>query len=96
MVWEIKRVPLVPKDENGLPATALHLIVARNVRDILDVKVLRQQRAAGNIGEGTLARGLFALASGALLRGPKDRTGLRSLRGAIIPRTDASIKPSPP
>ncbi len=38
MVWEIKRVPLVPKDENGLPATALHLIVARNVRDILDVK----------------------------------------------------------
>ena len=38
MVWEIKRVPLVPKDENGLPARALHLIVARNVRDILDVK----------------------------------------------------------
>jgi SRSO17 transposase len=38
MVWEAKHVMLVPKDENGLPAAPLHLIVARNVRDILDVK----------------------------------------------------------
>lgn len=38
MVWEVKHVPLTPKDEHGLPATALHLIVARNVRKILDVK----------------------------------------------------------
>jgi SRSO17 transposase len=38
MVWEIKHVQLTPKDENGLPATAMHLIMARNVREILDVK----------------------------------------------------------
>ena len=38
MVWEIKHVMLVPKDENGLPAAPLHLIVARNVRDVLTVK----------------------------------------------------------
>lgn len=38
MVWEIKHVHLTPKDENGLPATAMHLIMARNVREILDVK----------------------------------------------------------
>jgi SRSO17 transposase len=38
MVWETKHVLLTPKDENGLPATALHLIVARNVRDVLAVK----------------------------------------------------------
>ncbi len=31
MVWEVKHVMLVPKDENGLPAEPLHLILARNV-----------------------------------------------------------------
>jgi SRSO17 transposase len=38
MVWETKYVQLTPKDANGLPAAALHLIVARNVRDVLAVK----------------------------------------------------------
>jgi len=38
MVWEVKHVELTPKDENGLPAAPLHLIVARNVRDVLKVK----------------------------------------------------------
>ena len=38
MVWEVKHVMLVPKDENGLPAEPLHLILARNVRDVLAVK----------------------------------------------------------
>jgi SRSO17 transposase len=38
MVWETKHVLLTPKDENGLPAEPLHLIVARNVRDVLNVK----------------------------------------------------------
>ena len=38
MVWEVKHVLLTPKDENGLPAECLHLIVARNVRDIGAVK----------------------------------------------------------
>jgi SRSO17 transposase len=31
MVWEIKRVLIHPKDENGLPGKVHHLIVARNV-----------------------------------------------------------------
>jgi SRSO17 transposase len=38
MVWEAKRVMLVPKDENGLPGKPLHLIVARNARDPSEVK----------------------------------------------------------
>jgi SRSO17 transposase len=38
MVWETKHVELVPKDEQGLPGKALHLIVARNVRDTAEVK----------------------------------------------------------
>ena len=38
MVWEVKHVLLTPKDENGLPAASLHLIVARNVRDPGGVK----------------------------------------------------------
>jgi SRSO17 transposase len=38
MVWETKHVQFVPKDEHGLPAAPLHLIVARNVRDTSEVK----------------------------------------------------------
>ena len=33
MVWEIKHMLIYPKDEQGLPAQAYHLIVARNVLD---------------------------------------------------------------
>jgi SRSO17 transposase len=38
MVWETKHVQLVPKGEDDLPAAPLHLIVARNVRDVAEVK----------------------------------------------------------
>lgn len=38
VVWETKHMMLVPKDEQGLPDNPLHLIVARNVRDICEVK----------------------------------------------------------
>ena len=38
MIWETKQVQLVPKDEDGLPAAPLHLIIARNVRDEQEVK----------------------------------------------------------
>lgn len=38
LVWDAKCVRLVPKDEHGLPAAPLHLVVARNIRDVLEVK----------------------------------------------------------
>lgn len=38
MVWEVKHARFYPKDENGLPAAPLHLIVARNVLDPKEVK----------------------------------------------------------
>jgi SRSO17 transposase len=38
LVWETKQVLLVPKDEQGLPGKPLHLIVARNVRDLSELK----------------------------------------------------------
>lgn len=38
MVWEIKHARFYPKDENGLPAEPLHLMVARNVLDPEEVK----------------------------------------------------------
>jgi SRSO17 transposase len=46
MVWEVKHVMLVPKDENGLPTEPLHLVVARNVRDVLAVKFFVSNAAA--------------------------------------------------
>ena len=38
LVWEVKHVQFVPKDEWGLPGEPLHLIVARNVADPTEVK----------------------------------------------------------
>jgi SRSO17 transposase len=38
MVWEIKQALFYPKDENGLPAAPLHLIVARDVLNPQEVK----------------------------------------------------------
>ena len=38
LVWEVKHVMLVPKDDRGLPGEPLHLIVARNVLDPSAVK----------------------------------------------------------
>ncbi len=37
-VWEVKHALLVPKDDRGLPAQPLHLIVARNLLDRSEVK----------------------------------------------------------
>ncbi len=73
MVWEVKHVMLVPKDENGLPAEPLHLILARNVRDVLAVKFFVSNRGTRYAGERTLARVAFSpLARGTLFRGPED------------------------
>jgi SRSO17 transposase len=38
MVWEVKRVRITVKDENGLPGMRLHLVVARNVLDPTEIK----------------------------------------------------------
>lgn len=38
MIWEVKHTRFVPKDEDGLPGEATHLIVARNVLDPTEVK----------------------------------------------------------
>jgi hypothetical protein len=38
LVWDVKHVPLMPKDDRGLPGAALHLIVARSALEPGDVK----------------------------------------------------------
>lgn len=38
IVWEVKHATLIRPDENGLPWTSLHLMVARNVLDENEVK----------------------------------------------------------
>lgn len=38
LVWEVKHVRFVPKDERGLPGEPLHLIAARNVADPTEIK----------------------------------------------------------
>lgn len=38
MVWEAKHVRITVKDENGLPGMSLHLVVARNVLDLTEIK----------------------------------------------------------
>jgi SRSO17 transposase len=38
MIWEVKHALFFPKDEDGMPDKALHLVVARNVLDPSEVK----------------------------------------------------------
>jgi SRSO17 transposase len=38
MVWEVKRMLIYPKDEEGLPARPYHLVVARNVLNTTEIK----------------------------------------------------------
>ena len=38
MIWEAKHVRITVKDENGLPGMPLHLVVARNVLDLTEIK----------------------------------------------------------
>ena len=38
MIWEAKHVRITVKDENGLPGMSLHLVVARNVLDLTEIK----------------------------------------------------------
>jgi SRSO17 transposase len=52
LVWEVKHVRFVPKDERGLPDEPLHLIVARNVADPTEVKYfLSNAPAETSLGE---------------------------------------------
>jgi SRSO17 transposase len=38
MIWEVKPRRFTPKDEHGMPGEPLHLVVARNVLDLKEVK----------------------------------------------------------
>lgn len=53
MVWECKHAMFYPKDENGLPDAALHLVIARNVLDPSEIKFF-VSNAPPETGIGTL------------------------------------------
>jgi SRSO17 transposase len=55
VVWECKHVLFYPKDENGLPGAAQHLIVARNVLDPSEIKFFISN-APANTSVGTLLK----------------------------------------
>jgi len=47
MIWEVKHARFHPKDESGLSAEPLHLIVARNVLNLEEVKFFVSNAAPG-------------------------------------------------
>jgi SRSO17 transposase len=59
VVWECKHVLFYPKDENGLPGAAQHLIIARNVLDPSEIKFFISN-APANTNVGTLLKVAFA------------------------------------
>lgn len=59
VVWECKHVLFYPKDENGLPGAAQHLIIARNVLDPSEVKFFISN-APANTSVGTLLKVAFS------------------------------------
>jgi len=59
VVWECKHVLFYPKDENGLPGAAQHLIIARNVLDPSEIKFFISN-APANTSVGTLLKVAFS------------------------------------
>jgi SRSO17 transposase len=59
VVWECKHMLFYPKDENGLPGTAQHLIIARNVLDPSEIKFFISN-APANTSVGTLLKVAFS------------------------------------
>jgi SRSO17 transposase len=59
VVWECKHVLFYPKDENGLPGAAQHLLVARNVLDPSEIKFFISN-APANTSVGTLLKVAFS------------------------------------
>ena len=46
MIWEVKHALFTPKDEDGMPGEPMHLMVARNVLDVDEVKFFVSNAAA--------------------------------------------------
>jgi len=59
VVWECKHVLFYPKDENGLPGAAQHLLIARNVLDPNEIKFFISN-APANTSVGTLLKVAFS------------------------------------
>lgn len=59
VVWECKHVLFYPKDENGLPGAAQHLLIARNVLDPSEIKFFISN-APANTSVGTLLKVAFS------------------------------------
>lgn len=59
IVWECKHALFYPKDENGLPGTAQHLLIARNVLDPSEIKFFISNAPAGT-GVGILLKVAFS------------------------------------
>jgi len=58
-VWECKHVRLYPKDANGLPGEALHLVVARNVLEPAELKFF-VSNAPAQTGVGAILKVAFS------------------------------------
>lgn len=54
LVWEVKHLSIYPKDENGFPGPALHLLVARDVLDPTEIKYFVSNAAPGTSVEHLL------------------------------------------
>jgi SRSO17 transposase len=54
LVWEVKHMPIYPKDEDALPAEPYHLLVARNVLNPIEIKYFVSNAAPGTSVEKML------------------------------------------
>ena len=83
MIWEVKQTRcFTPKDEDGMPGEALHLMVARNVLDPKEVKFFVSNAPPKTPVSEVVAGGLFEMASRALFRRPEERrSGWISTKG---------------
>ena len=93
MVWEVKHLRFYPVGADGLPGEPLHLIVARDVLNPDELKFFVSNAPAGTSVQDDAARGVLAVARGALFRGPEVRDRPGPVRGPAVPGVETPPDP---
>ena len=83
MIWEVKHALFTPKDEDGLPGEPMHLVVARNVLDIKEVKFFVSNAPPETPVQKLLLVGSRAGESSVASRTRKRRSGWISTRVVV-------------
>ncbi len=83
MIWEVKHEIFTPKGEDGLPGELMHLVVARNVLDLKEVKFFVSNAPPETPVSKLLLVGFCDGESSVVSRTRNRRSGWISMKGVV-------------